>query len=83
MNNFSIKLKEVRKSKGISQTELANLLGTKQQSISKYEQGLDTPSLERLIEFAQILNVTLDDLVEFEKIHHKYSQDLLNKTKNR
>lgn len=83
MNNFSIKLKEVRKSKGISQTELANLLGTKQQSISKYEQGLDTPSLERLIEFAQILNVTLDELVEFERIHHKYSQDLLNKTKNR
>lgn len=83
MNNFSIKLKEVRKSKGISQTELANLLGTKQQSISKYEQGLDTPSLERLIEFAQILNVTLDELVDFERIHHKYSQDLLNKTKNR
>ena len=83
MNNFSIKLKEVRKSKGISQTELANLLGTKQQSISKYEQGLDTPSLERLIEFAQILNVTLDELVEFERIHHKYSHDLLNKTKSR
>lgn len=83
MNSFTIKLKEVRKQKGLKQTDLADMLGTKQQIISQYETGADTPSLERLIEFAQILNVTLDDLVEFERIHHKYSHELLNKTKNR
>lgn len=83
MNSFSIKLKEVRTQKGLKQSELAEMIGTKQQIISQYETGADTPSLQRLIEFAQILNVTLDELVEFEKIHHKYSQDLLNKTKNR
>lgn len=80
---YSLKLKEVRLSKGLSQRELADLVGTKQQGISKYENGIDTPSLERLIEFAQILNVSLDDLVEFDKIHHKYSQDLLNRSKDR
>ena len=79
---FSLKLKEIRMEKGISQKQLADLIGTKQQGISKYENGIDTPSLERLIEFAQILNVTLDELVDFEKIHYKYSQELLNK-KNR
>lgn len=81
MNSFKFRLKEVRKRKGLKQSDIAEMIGTKQQIISQYETGADTPSLERLIEFAQILDVTLDELVEFEKIHHKYSQDLLNKTK--
>ena len=77
--NYSIKIKEIRKKKGISQNKLANSLNTKQQVISRYEREESSPSLERLVEIAQILGVTLDELVEFKQIHHEYSKDLKDK----
>jgi len=67
---------EIRKKKGISQKELAKKLSTTQQQVSKYEQYVDLPSLPRLVEIAQILGVTLDELVEFKKIHGEYSREL-------
>lgn len=75
--SFKLLLKEVRLKKDINQAELANLLGSTQQTISAYENGLRVPSLERLIELAQALDVSLDDLVEFKKIQTKLSEDLI------
>ncbi len=79
--NFDIKIKEKRKEKGVSQKKLAELLETTQQQVSKYENLIDTRSLTRLVEIAQILGVTLDELVEFKKIHENYSQELKAKIK--
>lgn len=81
MSDFNLKLKDARKKKNLKQSELAEKLNSTQQLISEYENGLRTPSLDRLIEIAQILDVTLDELVEFKKIHSKYSQELNNLTK--
>lgn len=82
MSNYSIKLKEAREKKKIKQSEIALILNTTQQTISSYESGIRKPSLDRLIELAQILDVTLDDLVEFKKIHKSYSSNV-NKLKNK
>lgn len=79
MSNYSIKLKEAREKKQIKQADIAKILDTTQQTISSYESGIRKPSLDRLIELAQILDVTLDDLVEFKKIHHRYSKKLNSK----
>ena len=68
MKKYSFNLKTVRKSKGINQKDLANKLKTKQQVISRYELLEDSPSLERLVEIAIALDVTLDDLIEIKKI---------------
>lgn len=76
---FSLNLKEVRKKKHMKQSDLAKELNTAQQVISDYEVGKKTPSLERLVELAQILDVSLDELIEFKKIHHEYSNKLKNK----
>jgi len=81
MKDFNVKLKKVRQNKGLSQTELADIMSVKQQRISEYERGVVTPSLERLVEIAQILDVSLDELVEFKRIQNKLSKDLINKTK--
>lgn len=81
MYNFDIKLKEKRKERGVSQKKLAELLSTTQQQISKYENLIDTPSLSRLVEIAQILGVTLDELVNYKKVHEQYSTDLKAKMK--
>lgn len=45
-------LKEVRKGKGMTQQELAELVGTKKSNISRLESGRYNPSLDFLIKVA-------------------------------
>lgn len=42
------RLKQARKEKGLSQEELANLVGLKVETVSKYEQGDRTPGIGKL-----------------------------------
>ncbi|VEU82750.1 HTH-type transcriptional regulator immR [Acholeplasma hippikon] len=76
---YKVKIQELRKEKGLSQQELADKLNISQMMISKYENKSIDPSLERLVEIASILDVSLDELVEFNKIHDKYSKEIKNK----
>lgn len=79
--NHVLKIKEIRKLKGISQQKLAKELNTTQQMVSKYETHVDSPSVSRLVEIAHILGVSLDELVEFKDIHNEYSNELKSKVK--
>ena len=54
-------LKQLRESKGISQTQLANLVGLKQTTISQYENGSRKPNLNKAKKIADALNISLDD----------------------
>jgi transcriptional regulator with XRE-family HTH domain len=78
MSDFEIKIKEARLQKGLSQTELAKEMSISRQAVSQFESGKVIPTIERLVEIAQILNVTLNELVEFKKIHSEYSEELSN-----
>lgn len=59
-----MRLKELRKRKGISQLKLAIDLNMNQNSISRYENGVREADYETLIKFADYFNVTLDYLLE-------------------
>lgn len=61
------RLVEFRKKFGFSQEELANKLKVSRQSISNWESGEVTPSIDYLKELAIIYGVSLDDLVSSEK----------------
>ena len=61
-------MKYIRTEKGIPQHQMAKLLDTKQQVISKYENQDIALSLDRLAEIARVLGVTLDELVEVKKV---------------
>lgn len=63
MKNKNLRLKDLRISKKLSQTALAEEIGISQRAISYYESGKDTPSLEILIRIADYFNVSLDYLV--------------------
>lgn len=68
---------ELRKNKGISQEELANVLNVSRQSISKWESNNSTPDLERVIEISRYFNVTTDYLLKGEgNITPNHNQDL-------
>ncbi|UQS86221.1 ATP-binding cassette domain-containing protein (plasmid) [Nicoliella spurrieriana] len=62
-NIFSHQLITLRRQKKLSQSSLANKLYVARQSISKWENGDSDPSIENLINLAEIFNVDLDYLV--------------------
>lgn len=55
-----------RKQKGMSQEELAEKLQVSRQAVSKWEAGQSVPDLERLVEMADLFQITLDQLVRGE-----------------
>ena len=59
-----MRLKELRRSKGISQLKLSMDLNMNQNSISRYETGVYEADYETLIKFADYFDVTLDYLLE-------------------
>lgn len=60
---FSNRLYELRKQKGLSQEELANRLNVTRQTISKWEVGDSTPDMEKLVAISDLFGISLDELV--------------------
>ena len=60
---FILRLKELRKKKGISQLKLAMDLNMNQNSISRYETGEREADYATLILFADYFNVSIDYLL--------------------
>jgi len=58
-----MRLKELRKEKGISQLKLAMELNTNQNTISRYETGDREPGINELISLADYFNVSVDYLL--------------------
>lgn len=56
-------IKSIRKSKGLSQEELAIKLNVVRQTISKWEQGLSVPDAEMLISISEILETPVSKLL--------------------
>ena len=61
--DFSEKLYELRKKNGLSQEELADTLKVTRQTISKWENGVSTPELEKLVSLSECFHISLDELV--------------------
>lgn len=59
-----MRLKELRKKRGISQLKLAMDLGLNQNSISRYEAGVREADYATLIAFADYFDVSVDYLLE-------------------
>ncbi len=61
--NFATRLKELRKSKKITQLMLALELKTNQNTISRYENGEREPGISEIIAIANYFNVSVDYLL--------------------
>ena len=59
-----MRLKKIRKSRGISQLKLAMDLNTSQNTISRYETGEREPGIYELIKLADYFNISVDYLLE-------------------
>ncbi|MBR6274446.1 MAG: helix-turn-helix domain-containing protein [Lachnospiraceae bacterium] len=58
------KLKEARKNAGLSQTELAEKLCVSRQAVTKWETGKGIPDVENLKVLSQVLDVSIDYLLD-------------------
>ena len=56
-------IKAIRKSKGLSQQELAVKLNVVRQTISKWEQGLSVPDCDTLISLSEVLKTPVSTLL--------------------
>lgn len=56
-------LKTIRKSKGLSQQELAVQLNVVRQTVSKWEQGLSVPDSDMLISISEVLETSVSTLL--------------------
>ena len=65
---FHEKLQELRKSRGLTQEELAEGLYVSRTAVSKWESGRGYPSIDSLKEISAYFSVSIDDLLSGEKL---------------
>lgn len=67
MKIFGKRLREVRKSKKLTQQQIADEIGVNRGSYSNWEKGKREPSFENLVKLADLLDVSLDWLFGRDK----------------
>lgn len=65
---FNKKLQELRKRKGLTQEELAEVLYVSRTAISKWESGRGYPGIDSLKRISEYFSVSLDELLSSEEL---------------
>lgn len=65
---FNEKLQELRKSRGLTQEELAEALFVSRTAISKWESGRGYPSIDSLKQISNYFSISIDELLSGEKL---------------
>ncbi len=66
-HNIGANIRTYRKNKGFTQEELAGLLGVTSQAVSRWESEAGFPDLGLIIPIAQVLGITTDTLLGYDK----------------
>ncbi len=64
MNNIGQRIYELRLKNNLSQDTLAEMLGVSRQAISKWENQMSIPELEKIVQMSEIFDVSLDYLIK-------------------
>ena len=67
MKEFFEIFKLLRKDKGLTQEQVAEILGTSPQTISRWETGTSTPDITMLPKIASYFDITVDELLGIKK----------------
>ncbi len=63
---ISDKIKTLREQKGLTQSELARIIGITRSSVNAWEMGISVPSTQYIVELANIFKVSSDFLLGLE-----------------
>lgn len=64
MNSIGERLYEIRKKRNLSQGELADKLDVSRQTVSKWENNMCLPEVEKLMQLSEVLGVTTDYILK-------------------
>lgn len=69
MQNYKIKtrLHELRKERNMQQSELAELVGVRRETIGNLENGKYNPSLKLAWDIAKVFGVSIEEIFSFEE----------------
>ena len=62
--NIADRIQSLRKSKGISQEQLADVVGVSRQAVSKWESEQTIPDLEKIVLMSEYFDVTTDYILK-------------------
>jgi len=62
----TLRVKELRDEKGLTQAQLAASIGVDQRTISNYENGVSEPNVQIIKKLCDFFNVTSDYLLGFK-----------------
>ena len=80
--DFNHKLQELRKQKGLTQEELAEVLFVSRTAISKWESGRGYPNIDSLKAIAKFFGVTIDELLSGDELLSIAEEDTKRKEKH-
>lgn len=78
--NLGERIYELRNEKNLSQGDLADALDVSRQSVSKWENNMAVPDLEKLIKLCDIFEISLDELTGREKIEKSVNSAINQKS---
>lgn len=80
--NIADRIRDLRKSKGISQEQLADVVGVSRQAVSKWESEQTIPDLDKVVILSEYFGVTTDYILKgIEPVKEKVGFKISNKMK--
>ena len=73
---LGLKIQKLRKFKNLTQDVFCEAIGIEPSNLSKIENGKNYPSLPTFIKISEVLNISLDELLEIE---HLKSEEQIEK----
>ena len=70
---------ELRKEKGLTQLELANMMNVTDKAVSKWERDISCPDISSIPRLAEILGVSVDDLMRSNSHRKEKAENLEDK----
>lgn len=81
--NIADRIQNLRKTKGISQEQLADVVGVSRQAVSKWESEQTIPDIEKVVIMSEYFGVTTDYILKgIEPVEEKSVFKISNKTKS-
>lgn len=75
------RLYELRRAKGLSQEQTAEILGVTRQTVSKWESDQTTPDFDKILPLCELYNISTDELLKGESkqvIPEQYNANIYN-----
>ena len=65
--NIGTNIKRMRQNKGLTQEQLADILGVSPAAVSKWEAKNTYPDITMLVPLALVFGITLDELMQYDE----------------